>query len=150
MSFFTRNDFVHNISEYCKRCGWKLAQIQANGASLIFTMPSGREQYLYLVPYQSTIEFSVPSVAAFASLSEVPHGLSTTLLERNAQQRIGFWCIEDMILSGIHKQAGARRAKCERRVFFGRAIGRNQSARRAQLRATAAAICWRWVLARPM
>ena len=111
MSFFTRNDSVHNISEYCKRCGWKLAQIQANGASLIFTMPSGREQYLYLVPYQSTIEFSVPSVAAFASLSEVPHGLSTTLLERNAQQRIGFWCIED--IGGYHVYSYMHNAEME-------------------------------------
>lgn len=94
MSWFSRDDFEHKVKDYCRRWGWNIAEIDSSHATLIFTMASGRDQTLYVVPYQTTLEFSVPSMAMFEDLDDIPHYLSTTLLQRNASKKIGFWCIE--------------------------------------------------------
>jgi hypothetical protein len=46
--------------------------------------------------HDSTVEFSVPSFIVYSSEEEIPDALSTLLLRRNAQKKIGFWCINQM------------------------------------------------------
>lgn len=96
MNLFSRNNFQHTIKDYCKRQKWNISEIDDQHATLIFTMDSGRDQFLYIVPYQSTLEFSVPSIAQFQSVEEMPHELSTILLQRSAKKKFGFWCIEEI------------------------------------------------------
>ena len=61
---------------------------------LRFAMESGRDQTLFIIRYESTLEFSVPSMAAFESEENMPHFLSTLLMKRSSEKKIGFWCIE--------------------------------------------------------
>lgn len=95
MSLFSRDDFQHTIKGYCKRCGFEIYEIDDSHATLVFKMPSGQDQILYIRPFGSTLEFSVPSALKVDRLEDLPHELSTKLLERSSSQKIGFWCIEE-------------------------------------------------------
>lgn len=93
---FSHNNFQHTIKDYCRRVGWKISEIDDNHAKLLFTMPSGQDQFLYIVLYQSTLEFSVPSAVGANQIENMPHEISTLLLRRSANKRLGFWCIEEI------------------------------------------------------
>ncbi len=91
---FSAPRFRSTVERYCAQIGWRIAEIDDRKAVIKFKMNSGRSQTLYIIRYDTTLEFSVPSIAAFDGRDDVPHLLSTMLLERNAANRIGFWCIE--------------------------------------------------------
>lgn len=93
---FAGATFERTIKQYCDDQGWQLADLNDRRAILQFTMESGRTQTLYIIKYDTTLEFSVPSALSYASTDDVPHQVSTLLLQRNAQKKIGFWCIEEI------------------------------------------------------
>jgi hypothetical protein len=89
-------DFVTKIQDYCQQSGWQAAELDETHAVLRFVTEGKRTQTLYMIRYASVLEFSVPSLAAFDSQAAVPHFFSTLLLKRNARNKIGFWCIEEI------------------------------------------------------
>lgn len=91
---FSGVNFSATISRYCARQGWQVAGLNDRRAVLKFTMDSGREQTLYVIRYDTTLEFSVPSMFGFDSDDDIPHFLSTLLLKRSRERKVGFWCIE--------------------------------------------------------
>ena len=93
---FSGFNFKQTIQRYCDDRSWRIANITDKIASLQFTMKSGRDQTLFIMRYETTLEFSVPSMAKFNSDDDIPHFLSTLLLKRSSQRKIGFWCIEDL------------------------------------------------------
>ena len=93
-SLFSGVNFAGTIKKYCSAIGWKIADLNDKRGILRFSMESGRNQTLYIIRYESTLEFSVPSIAAFDSEDNIPHHLSTILMKRSAERKIGFWCIE--------------------------------------------------------
>ena len=93
---FSGMNFAKTVRKYCAANGWKIADLNNDRAILRFSMSSGRSQTLYMIRYESTIEFSVPSMAAFGSEDDIPHFLSTLLLKRSSEKKIGFWCIEEI------------------------------------------------------
>ncbi len=93
---FSGANFQSTVRRYCDAHGWRLADIGARNAKLIFTMESGRDQTVYLTRFDSTVEFDVPSVARFDDEEAIPHRLSTLLLRRSSEQKVGFWCIEEI------------------------------------------------------
>lgn len=95
-ALFSGLNFQGTIRRYCDQIGWKIADINDKRALLKFTMRSGRTQSLWIVRYDTTLELSVPSMAQFDSEERIPHYLSTVLLKRSAQNKIGFWCIEQI------------------------------------------------------
>lgn len=95
-TLFSGMNFQGTVQKYCQQIGWKIAEIDNKHAVLLFTMESGREQRLYIIRYDTTLEFSVPSMAKFDSDDDIPDALSTLLLKRNAQSKVGFWCIEEI------------------------------------------------------
>ena len=95
-SLFTSANFKSTITSYCSQNGWKIADLNDRRAILRFNMDSGRVQTLYIIRYETTLEFSVPSMAAFDSEDDIPHRLSTLLLKRSSEKKIGFWCIEEI------------------------------------------------------
>ncbi|HNT55509.1 MAG TPA: hypothetical protein PKG95_12390 [Anaerolineaceae bacterium] len=95
-NFFGSTDFKGLIEKYCGQKSWKIHEIDDRHAILQFNMESGRVQTLYIIRYDSTLEFSVPSMAAFDSEDKIPHFLSTILLKKSAAQKIGFWTIEEI------------------------------------------------------
>lgn len=96
MSLFSRGGFQRTIKQFCDRLGLVIAELDDTHAVLIFTMRSGRDQILYIVPFDSTLEFSVPSAFVVSRLEDFPHELSTNLLRKSSENKIGFWCIEDI------------------------------------------------------
>jgi hypothetical protein len=95
-ALFSGINFANTIKKYCAANGWKIADLSNELAMLRFSMSSGRSQTLYIIRYESTLEFSVPSAAVFDSEDSIPHFLSTLLLKRSSEKRIGFWCIEQI------------------------------------------------------
>ncbi len=93
-SLFSGLNFRNTIQKYAAQHSWRVAEVDNDHAVLRFSMSSGRTQILYIVRYDTTLEFSVPSLLSYDSDSEIPHYLSTLLLQRNASQKYGFWCIE--------------------------------------------------------
>lgn len=93
---FAGVNFKGTIQKYCAQQSWKIYDLNDRRAVLRFDMSSGRTQTLYIIKYETTLEFSVPSALAFDSDDDVPHRLSTLLLRRNAERKIGFWCVEDI------------------------------------------------------
>lgn len=57
-------------------------------------MESGRKQVVYAIQYGSVVEFSVQSAFVIDSEEEIPHALSTALLQKNSQYKLGAWCVE--------------------------------------------------------
>ncbi|MEN6643522.1 MAG: hypothetical protein ABFE08_13840 [Armatimonadia bacterium] len=91
---FSGLNFERTIRRFCSDQSWVIAEVNDRKAVLRFNMESGRKQTLFILKYESTLEFSVPSGAQFDSEDEIPDFLSTLLLKRSAQRKIGFWCIE--------------------------------------------------------
>ncbi|MDH7569920.1 MAG: hypothetical protein QHJ73_10080 [Armatimonadota bacterium] len=93
-SLFSGANFRVTMRRYCQKNGWKILDLDDRRCILSFHMESGRTQILYVIRYDTTLEFSVPSMAAFDNVEDIPHYVSTMLLQRNKEPRIGFWCIE--------------------------------------------------------
>ncbi len=110
-SLFSSANFVTTVQKYCDTIGWKIAEIDSRKAILKFSMQSGRTQTVYIIRYDTTLEFSVPSLAAFDSEEKVPHFISTLLLKRNAKRKYGFWSIEE--IGGKHVYSAMHNAELE-------------------------------------
>ncbi|WP_322513708.1 hypothetical protein [Chloroflexus sp.] len=95
-SLFSGMNFQGTIQRFAADNGWKVSDINSKQATLRFTARSGNNQTLYIIRYDTTLEFSVPSAIMFNSEDQIPHYLSTILLKRNAQRKVGFWCIEEI------------------------------------------------------
>lgn len=93
---FTGANFQNTVQRYCAQQQWRISGIDSSRAVLRFQMDSGRTQTLYVSKFDTTLEFSVPSNLAFDSPDDVPHYLSTLLLKRSCEKKIGFWCIEEI------------------------------------------------------
>lgn len=91
---FAEANFAGTIQKYCAQQQWRIADINDRRAILRFSMESGRAQTCYIIKYDSTLEFSVPSMFHFSSDDQIPNYVSTLLLKRNCENKIGFWCLE--------------------------------------------------------
>lgn len=110
-NLFSSANFVSTVQKYCKSIGWNISEIDSRKAILKFSASSGRVQTVYIIRYDSTLEFSVPSMAAFDSEDSVPHFISTLLLKRNSSRKFGFWSIEE--IGGKHVFSAMHNAELE-------------------------------------
>ncbi|MCE2703653.1 MAG: hypothetical protein PX483_10920 [Nostocales cyanobacterium LE14-WE4] len=94
LDLFSSSNFRSTIQRYCNQLGWSINDINNSRAILKFSADSGNSQTLFIIRYDNTLEFSVPSGLKFYSLEDVPGWMSTMLLSRNSQFKLGFWCIE--------------------------------------------------------
>ncbi len=88
--------FEYFVRNNCAKAGGKIAKLNDKQAMLKFSMDSGIEQILYITKYDSILKFSVPSAAVFDSLEKVPHIISSILLTKNAEYKLGEWCVEQI------------------------------------------------------
>ncbi len=93
---FAGSNFRITMNKYCANHGWRISDLNDRRAILRFSMNSGRSQTLYVIKYDATLEFSVPSGLSFHTIEDVPHFISTLLLKRSSEKKIGFWCIEEI------------------------------------------------------
>jgi hypothetical protein len=90
------SDFKKAVPAMAKENGWTVSEVNADRAILEFQTGKGRTQTLYILKYPDTLEFSVPSAAAYNSLDEIPDGLATSMLKRNDELQTGFWALEEI------------------------------------------------------
>lgn len=95
-SLFSGVNFQRTIQRYANDQNWRIAEIDNGHAVLKFRMDSGRNQQVYILRFENTLEFSTASMAIFDSENQIPHYLSTLLLQRSAERKYGFWCIENL------------------------------------------------------
>jgi hypothetical protein len=93
-TLFSTANFVRTIEKYADDHDWSIASSNPSKVVMKFGMESGSTQTLYIIRHDSTLEFSVPSKFTFADEDDIPHRLSSILLAKNAEFKIGFWCIE--------------------------------------------------------
>jgi 8-oxo-dGTP pyrophosphatase MutT (NUDIX family) len=86
--------FKRAIKTFCEEHKWKLLEVDEDRAELEFGTSKGRHKQFHIERHDSTVEFSVPSFMSFKEEDEIPDTLSTLLLRRNSQKKIGFWCID--------------------------------------------------------
>ena len=94
LDLFAGSNFRSTIASYCNANGWKINEINDRRAIIKFDMDSGTTQTLFIIKYESTLEFSVPSGVKFSDKDDIPGWLSTTLMLDTANYKVGFWCIE--------------------------------------------------------
>lgn len=95
-SLFAGVNFRYAIQKCCEQIGWQIADLNENRALLRFETGIGRTQNLFILRYDSTLEFSAPSVLQFETEDQIPNYLLIMLLRRNTENKIGFWCIETL------------------------------------------------------
>lgn len=96
LDLFSSSNFRPTVQKYCRALGWNNADINDSRAILRFKADSGNTQTLFILSYDNTLEFSVPSGISYDSISDVPGFLSTLLLRKNANRKVGYWCIEEL------------------------------------------------------
>jgi 8-oxo-dGTP pyrophosphatase MutT (NUDIX family) len=88
--------FKRVIKTYCEDYQWKLVEVTQDYAELEYDMPAGGQKKIHITRHDSTVEFSVSSFIGFKAQAESLDAFSTTLLRRNSQKKIGFWCIDQI------------------------------------------------------
>ncbi len=93
---FSSLKFRLTIENYCQTLGWSIYSIDNKVATLRFNMKSGNTQTLFIIKFDSTLEFSCPTGFKFNNIADIPHSLSTLLLMENKKYKWGFWCLEQI------------------------------------------------------
>lgn len=93
---FSSNNFQSTLIGYCSQIGWRIADINSNKAVIKFNMNSGSTQTVFILRYDTTLEFSCPSGLKFDSFDYIPHQLSSYLLKESSKYKTGFWCLEEI------------------------------------------------------
>ncbi len=93
---FAPGSFKSTIIAYCAQIGWDISSLDDSHAVLEFTMDSGRNQLLFIVRLESTMAFFALSILVYNTTDEIPHPLSTKLMMRNTEKKIGYWCIMEI------------------------------------------------------
>lgn len=88
--------FQSTIKRLAKAHAWEIEEITGKKVSLKIDAESGNAHELVVYRYDSDmlLEFSVSTGLSFPKGDEVPHWLSTVMLERNGKMKVGFWCMQ--------------------------------------------------------
>lgn len=89
------NQFKRRMKDLANRAGLKIDKLESDFASLVFRLGDHR-QPLFVSDYDGTWEFQCPSIIAMDDSSDIPHFVLCFVLEQNARNRRGFWCIETL------------------------------------------------------
>lgn len=91
---FAGVNFRQAVQKCCEQIGWQIADLNENRALLRFETGIGRAQNLFILRYDSTLEFLAPSALRFETEDQISNYLLIMLLRRNTENKIGFWCIK--------------------------------------------------------
>jgi hypothetical protein len=94
LDLFSGGNYQSTIRNYCNKLGWSINDLNDRRAILKFSMDTGSTQTLFIIRYDTTLEFSCPSGVKFREREEIPGWMSTLLLYDNATFKVGFWTIE--------------------------------------------------------
>ena len=88
--------FKKVIENYCEDYQWNLLEVNEDRAEILFDMPAGDQKSVCISRHDSTVEFAVPSFIVLKAEDNKLDAFSTTLLRRNSQKKVGFWCIDQI------------------------------------------------------
>ena len=99
------NAFQRQLKDLARRSDLKIAELKSEAAKMLFTV-SGHTQPLYIIDYSGVWEFSCPSIIVMDDVTDIPHPVLAFVLEQNAKNKRGFWCIETIggkkVISYMH------------------------------------------------
>ncbi len=95
IDLFAGGKFKETILQYCESLQARAEELDDEHALLVFETGPDREQYLHVALMEEVLELSVQSMLVFEDSDALPHGLSSTLLQRNAENMHAYWCIEE-------------------------------------------------------
>jgi len=87
-------NFKDTIQKYCSKLGWNIAEIDNNHAFINFSGGSGHKIPLMILRHDNSLDFSILTRLSFDTETDIPHDVSTVLLQRNSSLEFGFWCIQ--------------------------------------------------------
>ncbi len=87
------SSFEKRVKDLAGRAGLKIADINSSRAKLLFTV-NDHTQPLWIFPYEGVWEFSCPSIIALPRAEDIPSAILIAVLEQNAREKRGFWCLE--------------------------------------------------------
>lgn len=97
--------FQRQLKDLARRADLRVAESQSRSAKLLFNV-RGHTQPLYIVDYDGVWEFSCPTLLATERITDIPHVVMAFVLEQNAKNKRGFWCIETLgskkVISYMH------------------------------------------------
>jgi hypothetical protein len=96
LDLFSTANFRSTIQRYCEELRWNISDINNRRVILQFRAASGNSQTLFIIRYDNTLEFSVPSGLKFKTEEEVPGWMSTMLMCKNSELKFGFWAMEEI------------------------------------------------------
>jgi hypothetical protein len=87
-------EFRQKMEALFKSVGFEPDAISDDKLKVAINLSSQRIQYFYAYHVDGGVELSVPSIAAFYSLDEIPHVVSTDLMLRSQYCKQGMWVID--------------------------------------------------------
>ena len=89
-------NFQKTIKDLAAKNSWKINDINADRAELLFDTPAG-EQMLEIFQHEDgeTLEFTASLQGGYDNEEDMPHEVSTMLLRRNWDLELGQWCIDE-------------------------------------------------------
>lgn len=94
IDLFAAKKFKETMQEYAVSMQARVQELDNEHALLVFETGPEREQFLHVALMEECVELSVQSMLVFEDSDALPHGLSSTLLQRNSENLHAYWCIE--------------------------------------------------------
>ncbi len=95
-SRFSGENFQATLKQIASENAWVIAEMDDEHAVLTFEIEeSGRQYEVDVARYDTALEFWVPSSVEVGSEEDVPQELAVTLLKRNSESKLGFWCLAE-------------------------------------------------------
>jgi hypothetical protein len=92
----SKSPFRTLIESITSEMDWEISEIDDESAVIELDAESGSEMTLYASSDEETVEFDVPSLAVMEKESDIQGNVSTFLLKRNADLRVGAWVLEEV------------------------------------------------------
>ncbi len=95
-SLFSPENFRTTLKQYASQNAWEIAEIDDEHAVFTFEIEeSGRQYEVDVARYDTALEFWVPSSIEVEADKDVPQEVAVTLLKRNSESKVGFWCLAE-------------------------------------------------------
>ena len=90
------SNFKEIMQAFAQHLGWEADEIDESQAHFLLTNDDGEDQELMIFSEGEQVEIIAPSLVGFTSEDELPHDVSTELLQRNADLDVGAWTLIDL------------------------------------------------------
>lgn len=106
-TIFSSDNFVKTITTFCHNSGFKCEEIDESTVFIIVKFNESELEFgIYIMRFDDTVEFWLPTHLQYADIDEVPHHLSSKFMIFGSMYKYYFWCIcerwDKLIVSIMH------------------------------------------------